>query len=96
MGAVRWAYEEADADGADSGLSQIPLTLGEALGNTLKTVANIRKTGCLTLAGQVRENFLDFANSIVMGENRVICGFLPIFCVETEDYSCSASHTWLK
>lgn len=60
MGAVRWAYEEADVNGAASGSSQIPLTLGEALGNTLKTVANIRKTGCLTLVGQVRENFLRF------------------------------------
>lgn len=60
MGAVRWAYEEADAKGSRSGLVQLPQTLETALRNTLETVAGIRETECLALAKQIRENFLRF------------------------------------
>ena len=60
MSAVRWAYEKADWRQTGSGDRPAPLTLEEALGNTLETVAGIRGTGCLELAKQIEENFIRF------------------------------------
>lgn len=60
MGAVRWAYEEADVKQAGSGKRQVPPTLEAALEDTLETVAGIRGTGCLALATQIKENFMRF------------------------------------
>lgn len=60
MGAVRWAYEEADANQIGFGVRKSPQTLEAALGNTLETVAGIRGTGCQALADQIGKNFRRF------------------------------------
>lgn len=64
MGAVRWAYEEAGADKKTAVSPQVPLTLKEALGNTLGTVAAIRQMESSQLAKQMEDNFFCFSNAL--------------------------------
>ncbi len=61
MGAVRWAYEEAETNKKTAALPPVPSSLEEALGNTLETVAAIRQRESSWLAKQVQENFLIFS-----------------------------------
>lgn len=65
MGAVEWAYQEGMAAKAFSQMIPVPVTVKEALGNTLEILAKIRGVDCSRLAEQVGVNFNRFCGFAV-------------------------------
>lgn len=62
MGAVRWAYEEADILKVAEKPGPVPASVAQSLYNTLDCVAKIRKKSFEQMAEQVEDNFDRFCN----------------------------------